>query len=132
MEHFKRQLFILDDLTFIGYNWITTYHKGGDRSSLPKILSKYLNFLKTLSYQNIRWVLNWTNCFKPTFRTKSSNFTSLLETQGIMTYSPKRFFRQLGRVQESPPTPNLTSFTVNFDKRNCPNEISMKIPIIEV
>ena len=42
-----------------------------------------------------------------------------------------RFLRQLGRIQGVPLTPDLTDFTISFDKGICPDKISMKIPIIE-
>ena len=48
-----------------------------------------------------------------------------------MAYTPKRFLRQLGRIQELPYTFDLIEFAIVFDKGMCPSEIPMKIPIIE-
>ena len=48
-----------------------------------------------------------------------------------MVYTPKRFLRQLARVQELPYIFDLTEFTIIFDKGIWPSEIPMKIPIIE-
>ena len=87
------------------------------------------NFLTTLLDEKIKWVLDWTDYFKLAFHTKSSTFILLLRTQGILAHISKRFFKQLERVQKSPLTLDLTSFTINFDKKSCLDQIPMKIPI---
>ena len=48
-----------------------------------------------------------------------------------MAYTPKRFLRQLGRIQGVPLTPDLTAFTISFDKGICLDKILMKMPIAE-
>mgnify|MGYP004722506001 CR=1 FL=1 len=98
---------------------------------MPSNASEYVDFLKNLPDQNVRWVLDWTNCVKPVLRTKALKFISLLSTQGIMAYNLNRVLRQLGRIQELLYTLGLTEFAVVVDKRICPSEIMMKIPIIE-
>ncbi|XP_071925881.1 serine/threonine-protein phosphatase 7 long form homolog [Coffea arabica] len=131
MEHFRRQLPALDGLPLIGYNWISTHHKRVDQSNLPRSASEWLDFLRVLSDQKIRWVLDWTDCFNPVLRAKSSDLIPLLGTQGIMAYTPKRFLRQLGRIQGVPLTPDLTDFTISFGKGICPDKIPMKVSIVE-
>ena len=101
-----------------------------DRNNLPRSASEYVDFLKMLD-QKIRWILDWIDCFKPILCAKSSEFIPLLRTQDIMAYASKIFLRQLERVQGLPSTPDITEFTVSFDKRIYPSEITMKIPIIE-
>ena len=115
-----RRLPISDSLPLIEYNWIVIHHKGVDRNSLPRRALEYLDFLKTLPNKIVRWVLDWTDCFKPALHTKL-DFISLLETQGIMAYTLKRFLRQLERIQGSLPTLTLIEFTINFDKKIYPN-----------
>ena len=126
-----RQASIPDSLPMSGYNWIITHHKRVNGNGSPSNASEYVDFLKSLPDQNVRWVLDWTNCVKPVLRTKASEFIPLLGTQGIMAYTPKRFLRQLGRIQELPYTIDLTEFVIIFDKGMCPSKILMKIPIIE-
>ena len=90
MEHGRRKLSISDSLSLIGYNWITTYHKRIDRNNLSRSASEYMNFLKMLSDQEIRWVLDWTDYFKPALHAKSSEFIPFLGTQNIMAYTSKK------------------------------------------
>ena len=90
-----------------------------------------MSFLKILSDQEIRWVLDWIGCFKPVLLAKSLEFIPLLGTQSIMAYTSKRFLRQLGRVQGLLPTPDLAEFTISFDKRICSSEVPTKVQIIE-
>ena len=108
-----------------------TYHKRVNGNDLLSNASEYVDFLKNLPDQNVRWVLDWTNCVKHILCTKASEFIPLLGTQGIMAYDPKRFLRQLGRIQELPYKFDLTVFTIVFYKGMCPSEILIKIPIIE-
>ena len=122
---------IPDSLPMFGYNWIITHHKSVNENGSPSNASKYADFLKSLLEQNVRWVSDCTNCVKLLLRTKVLEFIPLLDTQGIMAYNPKRLLRQLGRIQELPHTFDLTECTIIFYKRMCPNEIWMKIPIIE-
>ena len=131
MEHFKRKLPILNSLPLIGYNWIATHHKRIDRNNLPKNASEYMNFLKMLSDQEIRWVLDWTDCFKPAMHAKASKFIPLLGTQGIMAYTPKIFLRQLGHVQELPPLSDLAEFIISFDNGVRSSQIPLKILVSE-
>ena len=109
-----------------------TYHKRVNGNDLLSNASEYVDFLKDLPDQNVRWILDWTNCVKPVLHTKASEFIPLLGTQGIMAYTPKRFLRQLGSIQELSYTFYLTEFAIVFDKGMCRSKIPMKIPIIEV
>ena len=131
MEHFMRRPAIPESLPMSGYNWVITHHKRVDSSNLPCNASEFVDFLTNMTNQNVRWVLDWTNCVKPVLRTKASEFVPLLGTQGIMAYNPRRFLRQLGRVQDVPPAVDLTPFVIVFDKGICPKEIPMKTLIDE-
>ena len=80
----------------IGYNYIATHHMKIDRNNLLRSPLEYVALLKMLSDQEIRWVLDWTDCFKSVLCAKSLEFITLLGTQGIVVYTPKRFLKQLG------------------------------------
>ena len=122
---------IPESLPMSGYNWVITHHKRIDSSNLPCNASEFVDFLTNMTNQNVRWVLDWTNCTKPILHTKASEFVPLWGTQGIMAYNPRRFLRQLGRVQDVPPAVDLTPFVIVFDKGICPKEIPMKTLIDE-
>ena len=130
-EHFMRRSSIPKGLPMAAYNWKTTHHKRVNREGLPYNASEFVDFLKNMTDQNIRWVLDWTNCIKPVLHTQASEFVLLLGTQGITAYTPKRFLRQLGRTQEVPPALDMKEFTIIFDEETCPNQFPMKDRIIE-
>ena len=98
MGHFRRRSSVANSLPVVGYNWIVTHHKRVNEEGLPKNASEYVDYLEMLQDHDIRWVLDWTDCFKPVLRTKVSECVLLLGTQGIISYTPKRFLRQLGRI----------------------------------
>nr|XP_027101279.1 uncharacterized protein LOC113720813 [Coffea arabica]XP_027101280.1 uncharacterized protein LOC113720813 [Coffea arabica] len=131
MEHFMRRPAISSSLPMFAYNWIITHHKRINRDSLPCNASEFVDFLKNVTDQNIRWVLDWTDCTKPVLRTQASEFILLLGTQGITAYAPKRFLRQLGRTQEIPPVLDMSEVTIIFNWGMCPNQIPMKDRIID-
>ncbi|XP_071927847.1 protein MAIN-LIKE 1-like [Coffea arabica] len=131
MEHFMRRPAISSSLPMFAYNWITTHHKRINRDSFPRNAAEFVDFLKNLTDQNIRWVLDWTDCTKPVLRTQASEFILLLGTQGITAYVPKRFLRQLGRTQEIPPVFDMSEVTIIFNWGMCPNQIPMKDRIID-
>ena len=129
--HFKRQASVADSLPVVGYNWVVTHPKRVNEGDLPKNASECVDYLETLQDFNIRWVLDWTDCFEPILRTKESKRVLLLGTQGIISYTPKRFLRQLGRIQGPPPISEFSEVTIFFDQGVCPKEIPMKSQITE-